>query len=355
MTRNKITILALIVSLIGVLIAIQPQSQIVSAQESIFEECAAPSWQGQMFANADFSGSPSHTLCRRIIHFDWGGGMPMAGVGPDNFSSRWNTTYTFPAAGKYLFTVGVSGGVRLTVNNEVLIDSMENIPGFRSLSAEYNIPAAGAPVPIMIEGAHWTGEDKALHFNWFLTEGGSPGAVEDHSQIFSSGPNAFAVDGGNVWTVEHWQNFELSGEPVALDIHVADGISYDYGPWAPAAGMDADVWASRWTRTVDFPAGTYTFTLVVEDQGRVFVDGQEIIFHPTRVPEQVFTGTVTLTEGRHTIVVEHIDVRWDEYIFFTWDPPVGTMLWPDGCNSHFTHGIAPNAPLCPNRGPATIN
>ena len=351
MTRSKILRLALIISILSVLVV----SQHASAQENIVEACAAPSWSGQMFNNADFSGSPTHILCRRIIHFDWGGGMPMTGVGPDNFSTRWTTTYTFPAAGKYLFTVGVTGGVRLTVNNEVLIDSMENTPGFRSLSAEYTIPAAGAAIPLMIEGAHWTGQDKSLHFNWFLTEGGSPGAVDDHSQIFSSGPNAFAVDGGNVWNVEHWQNVDMAGDPIAQDIHVADGISFDYEHRAPAAGMGEDVWTSRWTRVVDFPAGTYTFTLRVEDQAYVYVDGQEIIFHPTRTPESTNTATITLTEGRHTIVVTHTDVVGDEWIFFTWDPPVGTMLWPDGCNAHFTHGIAGNAAHCPDRGPATIN
>jgi hypothetical protein len=251
--------------------------------------------------------------------------------------------------------VGVSGGVRLTVNNEVLIDSMENIPGFRSLSAEYTIPTAGAPVALAIEGAHWTGQDKALHFNWFLTEGGSAGAVEDHSQIFSSGPNAFAVDGGNVWNIEHYQNKDFSGDPIGLDIHVADGISYNYNQWEPNPGIYPDNWSSRWTRTVDFPAGSYTFTFRVQDRGRVLVDGQEIINHPVGQPDNTFSGTVTLTEGRHTIVVEHTDFEGEEFIFLTWDPPVGTMLWPDGCNAHFTHSLPGNAELCPNRGPATIN
>jgi hypothetical protein len=353
MTRNKILRVTLVLSILAVMLAVQVPWQNVSAQD-IVEECAAPSWTGQMFANADFNGAPAHILCRRIIHFDWGGGMPMSGVGPDNFSTRWNTTYTFPTAGNYLFTVGVAGGVRLTVNNQVLIDSMENLPGFRSLSAEYAIAEAGKPVTLMIEGAHWTGQDKALHFNWFLTQGGSPGAMEDHSQIFSSGPNAFAVDGGNVWNIEHWQATSIVGEPIALDIHVADGISYDYEHRAPAAGMDEDVWTSRWTRIVDFPTGSYTFTLRVEDQAYVYIDGQEIIFHPTRVPETTSTATLDLTAGRHTIQVLHTDVVGDEWIFFTWDPPVGTMLWPDGCNGIFTHGIAANAPLCSSRGPAVI-
>ena len=353
MTRNKILRVMLTLSIIAVLMVLQMPVQNASAQD-VVEECAAPSWSGQMFANTDFSGTPAHILCRRIIHFDWGGGMPYRGVGPDNFSTRWTTTYTFPSAGQYLFTVGVAGGVRLTVNNQVLIDSMENISGFRSLSAEFTVAEAGKPVSMMIEGAHWTGQDKALHFNWFLTQGGSPGAVEDHSQIFSAGPNAFAVDGGNVWNIEHWQATAPSGEPISLDIHVADGIDYDYEHRAPAAGMDEDVWTSRWTRTVDFPAGTYTFTLRVEDQAYVYVDGQEIIFHPTRVPNSTATATVELTEGRHTLQVLHTDVTGNEWIFFTWDPPIGTMLRPDGCNAVFSAGLGSNAPYCAGSGPATI-
>jgi hypothetical protein len=118
--------------------------------------------------------------------------------------------------------------------------------------------------------------------------------------------------------------------------------------------MDEDFWTSRWTRIVDFPAGSYTFTLRVEDQAYVYVDGQEIIFHPTRVPETTSTATLDLAAGRHTIQVLHTDAIGDEWIFFTWDPPVGTMLWSDGCNGIFTHGIAANAPLCSSRGPAVI-
>ena len=354
MTRSKILKFALILALLAMVLPVT-FSQSVSAQQGIIEQCAAPSWSGQMFANPDFAGTPTHILCRRIIHFDWGNGMPMTGVGPDNFSTSWTTTYTFPTAGKYLFTVAVAGGVRLTVNNEVLIDSMENISGLRTLSAEYNIPAAGQPVPLKIEGAHWTGQDKSLHFNWFLTEGGSPGAVADHDQQFIVGPNAFAVDGGNVWRIEHWQNVDMAGEPISRDIHVADGISYDYEHRAPAAGMAEDVWTSRWTRVVDFPAGTYTFTVRVEDQAYVYIDGQEIIWHPTRDPDSTYTASLQLTAGRHEIVVTHTDVVGDEWIFFTWDPPVGTMLWPDGCNGIFTHGLGSNADLCSGRGPATFN
>jgi len=73
------------------------------------------------YDNIDFTG----TRVRRIdptVSFDWGGGQPDPAIGPDQFSVRWigqvqprfNETYTF--------YVVADDGVRLWVNNQLLVD-----------------------------------------------------------------------------------------------------------------------------------------------------------------------------------------------------------------------------------------
>ncbi len=77
--------------------------------------------RGDYYDNIDFTG----TRVRRIdptVSFDWGGGQPDPGIGPDQFSVRWigqvqprfNETYTF--------YVVADDGVRLWVNNQLLVD-----------------------------------------------------------------------------------------------------------------------------------------------------------------------------------------------------------------------------------------
>src|SRR5262249_37836135 len=69
-----------------------------------------------------FNGSPTLTRLDATVNFDWGGGSPDPKISADSFTVRWlgdvqpqfNETYTF-------YTV-TDDGVRLWVNNQLLID-----------------------------------------------------------------------------------------------------------------------------------------------------------------------------------------------------------------------------------------
>jgi len=77
--------------------------------------------RGDYFDNADFTG----TRVRRIdpvVDFDWGSGQPDASIGADSFSVRW-TGQVQPRFGEaYTFYVVGDDGVRLWVNNQLLVD-----------------------------------------------------------------------------------------------------------------------------------------------------------------------------------------------------------------------------------------
>ena len=242
----------------------------------------------------------------------------------------------------YEFLIRVEGGARLAVDGVTIIDSMSNTAGVRDLSILYSVGDASRPVSLQVESAHWGGNAQ-IGFEWYLVDGGSAGAPDDHVRIDPASPKGFQTEGGNIWNIQHFQNTALSGTPVAGDTHVADGIDYDYKLDAVAAGFDADGWSSRWTRMVDFPAGTYTFTMRVNDGGRLIVDGTTVIDQPSI---GTGTGSITLTEGRHQLVFEHWNTSGEASVFLTWDPPVATMLFGDGCNAHFTAGVNGNAGVC---------
>ena len=57
----------------------------------------------------------------KSIDFDWGYGSPDPAINPDNFSVRWTNTFRFDA-GVHRFTTETDDGVRLWVDNKLIID-----------------------------------------------------------------------------------------------------------------------------------------------------------------------------------------------------------------------------------------
>jgi hypothetical protein len=90
------------------------------------------SWRAEYYANPWLGAgcmppSPS-TDCRVIVRedpeidFDWGSGTPLWGMPSDRFSVRWMRTAHFEP-GSYRFTTTTDDGVRLWVNEHLLIDN----------------------------------------------------------------------------------------------------------------------------------------------------------------------------------------------------------------------------------------
>lgn len=83
------------------------------------------------FNNSDFSGNAVSRIDPNIA-FNWGTGSPATTIDKDTFSVRW-TGKIMPRQSKtYTFFAKVNDGVRLWVNNQLLIDSWIN----RSIATE---------------------------------------------------------------------------------------------------------------------------------------------------------------------------------------------------------------------------
>lgn len=79
-------------------------------------------WHGAYYNNKNLQGGPTFERTDADINFAWGAGGPGNGIGNDNFSVRW-TRATYFSAGNYRFFVTVDDGVRLYVDNILVIDS----------------------------------------------------------------------------------------------------------------------------------------------------------------------------------------------------------------------------------------
>jgi hypothetical protein len=76
---------------------------------------------GQYFDNKDFTGA-SISRTDATVNFNWGSGSPSSAIGADTFSARWTGQVQAQYSQTYTFHVTGDDGIRLWVNNVLLID-----------------------------------------------------------------------------------------------------------------------------------------------------------------------------------------------------------------------------------------
>ncbi|MBI5958059.1 MAG: SH3 domain-containing protein [Chloroflexi bacterium] len=86
------------------------------------------SWTAQYFSNATLTGSPVSTVNEAGVSHAWGDTAPASGVPADNFSVRWISIQNL-TGGNYELRVQVDDGVRVWVNNGLVIDEWHGASG----------------------------------------------------------------------------------------------------------------------------------------------------------------------------------------------------------------------------------
>lgn len=103
---------------------------------------------GEYYSNMDFTG----TLVQRVdltVDFDWGLGAPATGIGTNYFSVRWTGFVTPQYSQTYTFYTTTDDGVRLWVNNQLIINFWIDQPATEH-SGTIAL-TAGVPVAIKME------------------------------------------------------------------------------------------------------------------------------------------------------------------------------------------------------------
>jgi hypothetical protein len=128
-------------------------------------------WRGEYFNNMNLSGDPDLIRGDDVLDFNWGASSPAPGyIGSDTFSARWTRTL-YLNAGNYRFTVTADDGVRLWVNNHLLIDAW-TVQAARTYSGDIYLPAGN--VEVKMEYFEQTGHAVA-QMSWnALSTGGTP-------------------------------------------------------------------------------------------------------------------------------------------------------------------------------------
>jgi hypothetical protein len=235
-------------------------------------------WKGEYWPNLDLQGAPALTRSDPTLAFDWQEGSPGGGISSDSFSARW-TRRVFFEAGTYRFNILVDDGVRLWLDDRLILDEWSDHNSSR-LSTDYVL--ARGTYTVKVEYYERIGKAR-IHVWWESTAG-------------PSYPD---------WKGEYWSGRDLSGS-VALARNDR-AIDFNWGPGAPSPSLPVDDFSVRWTRKTHFDGGTYRFHTIADDGVRLWVDGKVLIDAWSDQQPRERTAEIGLARGTHSLKVEYYE------------------------------------------------
>ena len=289
MNRTSIPLLALLGVLL--LLALGPGAGRAAAADD--------TWQARYWNNRNLSGDPIVQRPEEAINNDWGGGRPHALVNDDNFSVRWTRTVDF-SAGNYRFTATMDDGMRIWIDDQLLIDSWVDSQ-VRTLQADRVL--AGGEHNIRVE---------------YYEAGGMAVAKFSWQQIGAAPAGIFTA-----WKGEYFNNMNLTGQPSFL--RDDPEINFNWSVGSPAAGIAADRFSVRWTRSLNFPAGNYRFEVFADDGVRLWVNNVLVIDQWRNQSEGRFSTNLTLN-GATSLRMEYFEDQGRAAISLSWNPPGGSPI-----------------------------
>jgi len=121
----------------------------------------------------------------------------------------------------------------------------------------------------------------------------------------------------NDWRGEYFNNKDLSGQPVFVRNDPA--ISFDWGLGSPDPRIPNDYFSVRWTRSVNFSAGTYRFYTRVDDGVRLWVDGSLLINQWREQSPVTYAADIYLGDGNHDLRMEWNELAGGATAILTWE------------------------------------
>jgi len=270
------------------------------------------------FNNKYLSGIPVLTTVDSVINFDFGTGSPSTLVNNDNFSAIWEGQIEAPVSGKFNFYTISDDGVRLFVDDILIIDNWT--PHAPTTNTGVINLAAAQKYKIKLQFYEDLG-GATIKLLWDY-----PGQITQivpksrlNSQILSTTPNPSAF--GNGLSGSYYNNKWLSGTAILSRIDTT--VSFDWAARSPNAIVNVDNFSVRWEGQVLAPvSGSYTFSTTSDDGIRLWVNNTLIVDKWTPHYIAVHDGTINLQAGqKYSIKMEYYEVGGGAVAKLAWSFP----------------------------------
>lgn len=255
----------------------------------------------EYFDNADFTGTSVKKI-DPVVDFNWGAGSPDESLDSDSFSARWTGTLEVPVSGDYTFYTVADDGVRLWINEVLVIDQWHD-----SAPNEYFSP------PITLT----TGNRYEITMEYYENGGGAT------AKLLWSGPNItkqvipldylfpgeLPLEPQEGFIGEFWT---FSGSPVIPETppiltRTDSTVNFNWRGESPDPVLPADFFVARWTKQEVFEAGNYQFKVTADDGVRIYIDGELLLDQWNDQPPTTYTIEKIMSEGMHEVIIEYYE------------------------------------------------
>lgn len=160
--------------------------------------------------------------------------------------------------------------------------------------------------------------------------------------LAAGGGSAHAQDAQ--WLGEFWNNRNLEG-PVAM-VRWENAIDFNWFGGSPDPRINSDNFSARWTRTINFPAGTYRFYATMDDGMRIWVDNQLVIDSWTDSQEHTMTFDRNMN-GNHAIRIDYFEAGGNAVARFRWEQinNGGGQFFPNWRAEYFNNTTLSGSPV----------
>lgn len=257
-------------------------------------DCSGDDWYAEYFNNTGLEGSPALVRCDPEINFDWKHRSPDAAVQADDFSVRWTRSVNVEWAGTYRFYANSDDGMRVWVDDVMLIDMWHER---QDAWTWYDAYLSLGVHRIRIEYFEHTGSALArFKFN-----------PQNEGTSFT-------------WWAEYYTNPDLDGDP-GITREETD-IAFNWGGGSPGEWIPAHWFSARFTRDVIFQGGAFQFLVMTQGGVRLYVDDALILDEWHETGKTTYSAIATLSPAIHSVKLEYMDTWKDAGVTLRWQPYV---------------------------------
>lgn len=282
---------------------------------------------------------------RRIdpkIDFSWPG-SPGASV-PAAFSTQWTGQVQAYTTENYTFSVQTTGGVALSINNNLVINQLANATNTTFTATVAMTAGVKTPISLRFVDNAPVGTNAQVYLRW-----GSPSMGNVAAPVIIPQTQLYPNDGWHGLVGSYYDSANYAN---LLQTRLVSNVNADWGGGAPLYATNSELFSEIWVGRIQAPAtGNLQICAAADDEVKVTLGTTVLIDQTT--PYDGCSANYPVTEGTfYNIEVRHqegtgvayVRLGWREYdglgnVLFPREIIPSARLWPPAAWTPPVHGL----------------